>query len=207
MARVVSWRGCAKFSILPAIPCAFYFPSNSGVRDKEDHSLLCSRSGRMSCKDRGGEHCVASARAAANETRKMITVPRIYECLLQRTKFSLELQLYLCAEATLGTEETGHCREDEAKVNVWTVRKKKKMACLERWPLVEVRLYIESFLRATFICISLQVFIGNSDRNTIKGNVFDPPMKARYVRIYPTAWVNHISLRAEFYGLLLRKCY
>ena len=83
----------------------------------------------------------------------------------------------------------------------------KKMASVERWPLLEVWLYIESFLRATFICISLQVFIGNSDRNTIKGNVFDPPMKARYVRIYPTAWVNHISLRAEFYGLPLRKCY
>ena len=81
------------------------------------------------------------------------------------------------------------------------------MAIVERRPLLEVRLYIESFLRATFICISLQVFIGNSDRNTIKGNVFDPPMKARYVRIYPTAWVNHISLRAEFYGLPLRKCY
>ena len=72
---------------------------------------------------------------------------------------------------------------------------------------MEIRLYIESFLRATFICITLQLFIGNSDRNTIKGNVFDPPMKARYVRIYPTAWVNHISLRAEFYGLPLRKCY
>ena len=26
-------------------------------------------------------------------------------------KFTLELQLYLCAEATLGTEENGHCRE------------------------------------------------------------------------------------------------
>ena len=55
------------------------------LRDKEDDSLLLSRSGRMSFKDRGGEHCVASARAAANETRKMITVPRIYEYLLQGT--------------------------------------------------------------------------------------------------------------------------
>ena len=31
---------------------------------------------------------MASARAAANETRKMITVPRIYECLLQGTTSS-----------------------------------------------------------------------------------------------------------------------
>ena len=39
-------------------------------------------------------------------------------------KFTLELQLYLFAEATLGTEESGHCRGVEAKVNVWTVRQK-----------------------------------------------------------------------------------
>ena len=32
MARVVSWRGCAKFCILPVIPCAFYFPSNSSAK-------------------------------------------------------------------------------------------------------------------------------------------------------------------------------
>ena len=37
-------------------------------------------------------------------------------------EFTLELQLYLCVEATLGTEESGRCREVEAKVNVWTVR-------------------------------------------------------------------------------------
>ena len=121
-------------------------------------------------------------------------------------EFTLELQLYLCAKAILGTEGSGHCREAETKVKVSTVRPKK-------WPLWRgdrcwrFNCTSESFLRATFICISLQIFIGNSDRNTIKGNVFDPPMKARYVRIYPTAWVNHISLRAEFYGLPLRKCY
>ena len=124
---------------------------------------------------------------------------------------TLELQLYVFARAILGTEENSHCTEVETRVNVWTVRQKngqcREVAVVERWPLVEFRLYIESYLRATFICISLQIFIGNSDRNTIKGNVFDPPIKARYVRIYPTAWVNHISLRAEFYGLPLRKYY
>ena len=67
------------------------------LRDKEDDSLLLSRSGRMSCKDRGGEHCVASARAAANETRKMTTVPRIYKCLLQGTVSSrLNYSCTLC---------------------------------------------------------------------------------------------------------------
>ena len=49
------------------------------------------------------------------------------------------------------------------------------------------------------------MFIGNKDRNSVKSNVFDPPIRARYVRIYPLAWVGHMSLRAEFYGLSLRK--
>ena len=47
--------------------------------------------------------------------------PRDYE-------FTLELQLYLCAKAILGTEGSGHCREAETKVKVWTVRPKK-------WPM------------------------------------------------------------------------
>ena len=41
---------------------------------------------------------------------------------------------------SLGTEKSGHCREVETRVNVWTVSQK-KMAVVERWPLVEVRLY------------------------------------------------------------------
>ena len=160
----------------------------------------------MSFKDPGGEHCLASARAAANETRKMITVPRIYECLLQRT-ISSHLN-YSCTSVQRPPWGQKKVAIVERLKEEWIHGLLAKiMTGVERWPLLEVRLYIESFLRATFICISLQIFIGNSDRNTIKGNVFDPPMKARYVRIYPTAWVNHISLRAEFYGLTLRKCY
>ena len=42
--------------------------------------------------------------------------------------------------ATLGTEESGHCREVETRDNVWTVRQ--KMAVVERWPSGEVRLRI-----------------------------------------------------------------
>ena len=30
----------------------------------------------------------------------------------------------VCGEATLGTEESGHCREVETIVNVWTVHQK-----------------------------------------------------------------------------------
>ena len=40
--------------------------------------------------------------------------------------------------ASLRTEESGHYRELETRVNVWTVCK--KMAVVERWPIVEVRL-------------------------------------------------------------------
>ena len=55
------------------------------------------------------------------------------------------LQFSLSTTATLGTEESGHCREVEMWVNVWTVHQTKnghhrEVAIVERWPLVEVRL-------------------------------------------------------------------
>jgi len=43
------------------------------------------------------------------------------------------VQLNLSAMATLGREESGHCREVEMRVNVWTVRQE-KMAVVKRWP-------------------------------------------------------------------------
>ena len=53
-------------------------------------------------------------------------------------------QLKLSTTATLGTEKSGHCREmvvvkAETTVNVRTVRLKKKMAVVKRWPLVDVQ--------------------------------------------------------------------
>ena len=36
--------------------------------------------------------------------------------------------LNLSTTLTLGTEKSGHCREIETRVNVWTVRQKKKKA-------------------------------------------------------------------------------
>jgi len=42
-------------------------------------------------------------------------------------------------------------------------------------------------------------FRGNRDRNTVQQHVFRPTIIARYVRINPTGWYRHISLRAEFY--------
>ena len=70
------------------------------------------------------------------------------------------LQLNLSTTAILGTEESNHCREVETRVNVWTVHQK-KVAVVERWRLVEVRLYLSFFLplsvrrrRPTFSCWS-----------------------------------------------------
>ena len=41
----------------------------------------------------------------------------------------------------LGTRFSGrcHCREVYTRVNIWTVRRGKKVAVVERWPSVEVR--------------------------------------------------------------------
>ena len=62
-----------------------------------------------------------------------------------------KIQLNLSTTATLGTEETGHCREVETRVNVWTVRQK-------MWPLGEVWLYF----------ISSFWFFGENYRNFIR---------------------------------------
>ena len=54
--------------------------------------------------------------------------------ILKQTTTQRLIQLNLSTTATLRIEESGHCREVETKVNVWTVRPK-KMAVVERWPL------------------------------------------------------------------------
>ena len=45
-----------------------------------------------------------------------------------------------------------------------------------------------------------QLFDGNKDRNTIVYQTLSQPIRARYVRILPEAWHNHISMRMELYG-------
>ena len=47
--------------------------------------------------------------------------------------------------------------------------------------------------------VSVINFPGNTDRNTIVTNEFDP-ITGRYIRLYPSAWNNHISMRWEVYG-------
>ncbi|XP_033109129.1 lactadherin-like isoform X2 [Anneissia japonica] len=46
----------------------------------------------------------------------------------------------------------------------------------------------------------IAVFTGNSDRNTAVTNMFNTGVFARYVRIHPTDWNEHISLRFEVLG-------
>ena len=46
----------------------------------------------------------------------------------------------------------------------------------------------------------IEVFSGNSDKNTVVTNVLSPPITARYIRIHPQSWYNRISMRMELYG-------
>ncbi|XP_072177821.1 lactadherin-like [Diadema setosum] len=45
-----------------------------------------------------------------------------------------------------------------------------------------------------------EIFIANDDRRTKKTSMFVPPITASYVRIVPTDWAGHISMRAELLG-------
>ncbi|XP_066019015.1 uncharacterized protein [Pocillopora verrucosa] len=47
---------------------------------------------------------------------------------------------------------------------------------------------------------SVTEFKGNQDRNEVVYNTLRPPLKARYVRIIPTQWNKHISMRIELFG-------
>lgn len=48
-------------------------------------------------------------------------------------------------------------------------------------------------------CFWLQVFQGNSDPDTVVTNMLKMAVNARYVRIKPQSWHNHIAIRAEVY--------
>ncbi|XP_020628622.1 EGF-like repeat and discoidin I-like domain-containing protein 3 isoform X2 [Orbicella faveolata] len=43
------------------------------------------------------------------------------------------------------------------------------------------------------------VFDGNFDHDTIVYHQLNPPIRARYLRILPTAWQYYIAMRMEFY--------
>ncbi|XP_029904248.1 lactadherin-like isoform X1 [Myripristis murdjan] len=45
-----------------------------------------------------------------------------------------------------------------------------------------------------------KIFPGNTDNNTHKRNLFEPPFYARYVRVLPWEWHERITLRMELLG-------
>ena len=49
-------------------------------------------------------------------------------------------------------------------------------------------------------CVLSKVFIGNRDRNTVVQHVITNRFTTTRVRLHPTAWHSHISLRWELYG-------
>ncbi|KAM6099929.1 coagulation factor V isoform 2-T2 [Theristicus caerulescens] len=51
-----------------------------------------------------------------------------------------------------------------------------------------------------------KIFEGNSDSSGVKENIFDPPIIARYVRVYPTEAYNRPTLRMELLGCEVDGC-
>lgn len=47
------------------------------------------------------------------------------------------------------------------------------------------------------LCISWQVFYGNSDRSSSVQNLLRPPIVARYIRLIPLGWHVRIAIRME----------
>ncbi|XP_078368918.1 EGF-like repeat and discoidin I-like domain-containing protein 3 [Oculina patagonica] len=44
------------------------------------------------------------------------------------------------------------------------------------------------------------LFLGNSDTDTVVYHDLNPIIEARYIRVRPTHWYGHISMRMELYG-------
>ena len=51
-----------------------------------------------------------------------------------------------------------------------------------------------------FCSCCFQVFLGNTDKNSVVTQILPSPIFAQYIRINPRSWVGHISMRAEFLG-------
>lgn len=53
---------------------------------------------------------------------------------------------------------------------------------------------------STWTRLNDPTLLGNMNRDGLQENDLNPPVVARYVRLHPLAWNEHISLRAEFLG-------
>lgn len=52
----------------------------------------------------------------------------------------------------------------------------------------------------SFYLMSMQVFTGNTDNDSTKTNLFDPPIVAQYIRIIPVICRRACTLRMELVG-------
>ena len=50
-----------------------------------------------------------------------------------------------------------------------------------------------------FVYVWFQELDGNTDHDTVVYHHLNPPITARFLRIKPTAWQQHISMRIELY--------
>ena len=55
-------------------------------------------------------------------------------------------------------------------------------------------------------CVLFKEFAANSDRRTVDFHELSKVVRARYIRIRPTAWRGHISMRAELLGCKGSEC-
>ena len=60
-------------------------------------------------------------------------------------------------------------------------------------------------VRHVTLLLSFQYFPGNINRNTVRRHQLTTTIRARYVRVLPTNWYRHISMRVEFYGCVIGK--
>ncbi|XP_048582331.1 uncharacterized protein LOC5506315 isoform X2 [Nematostella vectensis] len=49
----------------------------------------------------------------------------------------------------------------------------------------------------------VKTFTGNSNRNSVVRNAVSPAIEARFVRIHPKSWHNHVSMRVELIGCFM----
>ena len=74
----------------------------------------------------------------------------------------------------------------------------KMMSCIA----FKHRALVCNFIPTVFLplLIHIQIFTANSDRDTIVYNYLSSPVTARFIRIHPWTYLNHISMRMEIYG-------
>lgn len=58
----------------------------------------------------------------------------------------------------------------------------------------------EDIFSFCYIKISLKIFTGNTDRNSIVSQSLSPDNYTHYIRIHPLSWNESIAMRVEVYG-------